>query len=146
LHAGLAAKKIAKSKDEFIEIMKSIGYTIRWEHSRKDITITNRDGKKVNSDKLGFPDRHYTPLTKEALEKQFALNRQVKENINKTVIFEKEQLQNQILKLAKELTNDNTNRLPFQNSDLKSAALDGQAIKDKIKELEKGKGLNWERD
>ena len=147
LHAGLAVKKIAKSKEEFIEIMKSIGYKVRWEDTRKDITFTNQEGKKVNSDKLGFPKRNYTPLTKEALEKQFALNRQVKENENKTVVFEKEQLQSQILKLAKELTQGNKNQYPFQNSDgIKSTNLEGQAVKDKLKELQKGKGLGWEKD
>jgi hypothetical protein len=146
LHAGLAAKRVTKSKDEFIDTMKSMGYKIRWEENRKDITFTNREGKKINSDKLGFPDRNYNPLTKEALEKQFALNRQVKENENKTVIFEKDQIQNQILKLAKDLTKDNTNHYPFQNSNLKPEGLDGQSYKDMIKELEKGKGLNWERE
>ena len=147
LHAGLAVKKIASSKDEFIVIMKSVGYTVRWEDNRKDITFTNRDGKKVNSDKLGFPSRNYTPLTKEALERQFALNRQVKENVNRTVTIKKDQLQHQILKLAKELANDKDNRYPFQNSAaLRSTDQGGQAIKDKLKELQKGKGLDWERD
>lgn len=147
LHAGLAAKKVARSKEDFIEIMEALGYKIRWEDTRKDITFTNRNGKKVNSDKLGFPDRNYTPLTKEALEKQFALNRQVEENVNKTVMIEKDQLQSQILKLAKELANGNVDNYPFQKSNkLKSTDMEGQAIKDKLKELQKGKGLDWERD
>ncbi|BCJ93532.1 hypothetical protein acsn021_11010 [Anaerocolumna cellulosilytica] len=147
LHAGMAVKKIAKSQDEFIEIMDSLGYKVRWEDTRKDITFTNADGKKINSDKLGFPARNYTPLTKEALEKQFAINRQVAENNNITVLKEQEHLRTSILKLAKTLSHE-SNPYPFQNTPKLQAIgnLEGQALKDKIKEAEKGKGLDWERE
>ncbi len=147
LYAGLAAKKVAKNQEDFIGIMNSFGYQVRWEEARKDITYTNHAGKKINSDKLGFPDRNYTPLTKESLEKQFAINRQVAENKNTTVLVEQEQLRHNLLKFANSLTYDNTNSYPFQNSDiLKQYNLEGQALKDKIIELEKGKGIDWERD
>lgn len=147
LYAGLAAKKVARNQEEFIGIMNSFGYQIRWEETRKDITYTTPAGKKINSDKLGFPARNYTPLTKENLEKQFAINRQVEENHNNTVLVEQEQLRHYLLKLANSLTHDNTNPYPFQNSDvLKQYNLEGQALKDKILESEKGKGIDWERD
>ncbi len=146
LYAGLAAKKIAKDREEFIQIMQSFGYKIRWEDTRKDITFTNAAGKKINSDKLGYPDRNYTPLTKAALEKQFAINRQVAENKNTTVLVEQEQLREQLLKLAKDLSYDN-NPYPFSNSTaLTGLNLEGQELIDKMKEAEKGKGLDWERD
>jgi hypothetical protein len=146
LYAGLAAKKIAKDKDEFIHIMNDAGYKIRWEESRKDITFTNSDGKKINSDKLGYPGRNYTPLTKDALERQFALNRQVVENKNKSVVIQQDILKDKMLKLTSDLTRNDT-QYPFQNSDaLKEMVSEGQAIKDKMKQNQKGKALDWERE
>ena len=145
LHAGMAVKRIAKDREEFIQLMQSFGYTVRWEESRKDITFTNLAGKKINSDKLGFPGKNFTPLTKEALEKQFAINRQVTANKNTTVVVKQEQLRHEILKLAKNLSHD-PKPYPFQNADgMIGNSLEGQALKDKRKEAEKGRGLDWER-
>lgn len=146
LHAGLEVRKVAKNKEEFINMMNSFGYQVRWEESRKDITYTTPQGKKINSDKLGFPDRSYTPLTKEALEKQFALNKQVKENNNLSVVESQEKRKQSLLKLAETLSSDkNTPQYPFQKA-WKEGHLEGQALKEKLIELEKGKGLDWERD
>lgn len=148
LHAGLAARKIAESREEFIRIMESLGYKVRWEDNRKDITFINAAGKKINSDKLGFPERSFTPLTKEALEKQFALNRQVSENKNSTVLFERNQLKKQILKVASDISRNRCeNQYPFQtNNRLKNFDLEGQALKDKLMEEKKGKGFDWEQE
>lgn len=146
LHAGMAVRKVARNREEFIELMNKIGYQVRWEDTRKDITFTNHDGKKINSDKLGFPAKNFTPLTKESLEKQFAINRQVEENKNTSIQMEQDQLRHQILKLADSLTKD-ANPYPFQNdSALKPYHVDGQALKDRIKEAEKGKGFDWEQE
>jgi hypothetical protein len=116
LHAGLAAKKVARNQDEFIGIMNSFGYQVRWEETRKVITYTTPAGKKISSDKLGFPDRNYTPLAKKALEKQFAINRQVEGTHNITILGEQEQLRHYLLKLANSLTHDNTN--PYLKDEL----------------------------
>ena len=69
-----------ESRDSFISLMEKFGYKVRWVDNRKDITYTTPQGKKINSDKLGVKEKNFFPLTKEALEKQFALNRQVKQN------------------------------------------------------------------
>ncbi len=147
LYAGMAARKVSRSRDEFIEIMNKFGYQVRWEESRKDITYTNSDGKKINSDKLGYPAKNFTPLTKESLEKQFALNRQVETNHNTSIQIGQERLRNQLFKMADTLAKNSSDPYPFQNSDsLKPYFIDGQALKDKIIESEKGKGLDWEKD
>lgn len=144
LHAGMAVKKIAKDREEFIELMESLGYKIRWEDSRKDITYTCPGGKKINSDKLGFPTKNFLPLTKNALEKQFAINRQVEENKNTTILNEQKRIRHQILKIVSNL-NHQDNPYPFQRSlGLRVTKLNGQALKDKMKEAEKGKGIEWE--
>lgn len=145
LYTGMAAREIAKSKEEFIEIMNSFGYSVRWEDSRKDITYTNSDGKKINSDKLGFPDKNFTPLTKEELEKQFALNKQMIRNKNSTVILSQEQLSHQILKLAKTLSY-NENPYPFQSGMNTGSSDQGQELRDRIKELQKGSGIHWNKE
>lgn len=143
LHAGLAAKKVAKSQDEFKEIMKSLGYEIRWEETRKDITYINLSGKKINSNKLGFPGKGYAPLTKESLEKQFSLNRQANMNGYATIIMEQQLLKQQLLKLAGNISEGNVDRYPFQKDAFVNSKLEGQALKDKINELEKGRGFEW---
>jgi hypothetical protein len=145
LYAGMAAKKIARDKDEYISIMKSMGYTVIWKDSRKDITYITPQLKKINSDKLGFPERNFTPLTKETLEKQFALNRQVKENDYKSITYHQDQI-SKVINLARKITMKNPGQYPFQNSAMKARGTDGQARKDLIAENEKGKGLDWERD
>jgi hypothetical protein len=151
LLAGMDVKKIAHSREEFIELMGRVGYDVVWKESRKDITFitpyVRKDGKrnKINSDKLGFPERNYTPLTKAALEKQFALNRQVKQNDNKIILKHQDQI-GQLINLAHKITAESANEYPFQNALMKSGGKEGQALKDFITELDKGKGLGWERD
>lgn len=144
--AAMSCKKIAKSREEFVGLMKKLGYEVRWEDTRKDITFTNADGKKINSDKLGHPKKGYTPFTKEALEKQFALNSQVKENQYKSVyesqnIAKKELLASSLIRMGK-----NIDSKPVKNNPInRRGKLEGAALKEKMKELEKGQGIDWER-
>ncbi|SHH59899.1 relaxase/mobilization nuclease domain-containing protein [Sporanaerobacter acetigenes] len=69
--------KISTSKEEFIKIMNALGYQIRWEDSRKDITFTLQNGRKCNNDKLYPPEKY----TKEAFIRRFELNRQYEANV-----------------------------------------------------------------
>ncbi len=147
LYTGMATKRVSRNREEFIDLMKQFGYEVRWEDSRKDITFTNWEGKKINSDKLGFPSRNFTPLTKEALEKQFAINRQVEENKNHSIQVEQSMLRSQLFKLANTLTHDYNNQYPFQNNEaFKPFYVEGQALRDRAIESQKGKGLDWERE
>lgn len=147
LHCGLECRKVAKNREEFIQLMSKFGYKIRWEDSRKDITYTTPTGKKVNSDKLGYPKRGYTPLTKESLEKQFAINRQIQNNKNKSLMHEQEKLKNSLIKFAEKIAEDNSYKdCPFQKQWRTFGKLEGVALKDRLAELAKGQGLDWEQD
>lgn len=145
LHCGLEVRKIAKSREEFIALMEKFGYKVRWEENRKDITFTAPNGKKINSDKLGYPKRGYLPLTKEALEKQFALNRQVESNQVKSINRGNAELGKNLLKFAEKIARDNAyNDYPFQRQWHNYGKLEGEALKERINELSKGQGFDWE--
>ena len=58
----------AKTKAEFMTLMKSEGYDIRWTGSRKNITYTTPDGNKCRDSKL-----HDNKYLKEAMELEFAI-------------------------------------------------------------------------
>lgn len=145
LHAGMVAKKLACSQEEFIGIMNDLGYQVIWKDSRKDITYITPQLKKINSDKLGFSERNFTPLTKEALEKQFALNRQVRDNDYKSILNHEDQIST-LIRLARNMTVAPLDQQPIQGSALKSGGVEGQALKDFLAEIEKGKGIDWERE
>lgn len=147
LHAGLECQKVACSQREFVGLMNKFGYKIRWEDSRKDITYITPSGKKINSDKLGYPKRGYTPLTKESLEKQFALNRQIRNNENRSLMKEQDKLKDGLLKFAEKIGKNNSySACPFQQQWHAEGKIEGVALMEKIKELEKGQGLDWEPD
>ena len=66
----LNARNRAVSKEDFINIMKELGYDVKWEDSRKYITFTSPNNLKCRNSKI-YPTQLFT---KEALEKQFEVN------------------------------------------------------------------------
>ena len=60
--------KQAKSKKQFITLMKHKGYAVRWEQQRKYITYTTPTGKKCRCNKL-----HEKKYTKEMMEYEFKI-------------------------------------------------------------------------
>ena len=60
--------KQAKSKKQFIALMKRKGYDVRWEQQRKYITYTTPNGKKCRCNKL-----HEKKYTKEEMEYEFKI-------------------------------------------------------------------------
>ena len=60
--------KQAKSKKQFIALMKRKGYDVRWEQQRKYITYTTPKGKKCRCNKL-----HDRRFTKEMMEYEFEI-------------------------------------------------------------------------
>ena len=60
--------KQAKSKKQFIALMKRKGYEVRWEQQRKYITYTTPKGKKCRCNKL-----HEKKYTKEMMEYEFKI-------------------------------------------------------------------------
>jgi len=145
LHCGLQCRKVAKSKEEYISLMQKFGYKVRWEDSRKDITYTTPQGKKINSDKLGVKAQDFYPLTKQALEKQFALNRQVKQNHYKNTEHEYINFAKNLFRFAEKIEKENAYKdYPFQQQ--LHSKLEGEALHERLNELAKGKGLDWEQE
>ena len=68
-HAVTSTKKKAKSREEFIEVMKVSGWETTWTDSRKHITFTNDEGQKVRASNLEKTFKE--PFGKEDLERGF---------------------------------------------------------------------------
>jgi hypothetical protein len=64
--------KYAHTKDEFIALMKSEGYGVRWEDSRQSITYTTTSGYKCRDDRL-----HDERYLKEAMEHEFRIRQRL---------------------------------------------------------------------
>ena len=64
--------KYAETKDEFISLMESEGYQVRWTDSRKNITYTTPNGMKCRDDRL-----HETKYTKEVMEREFRIRAEI---------------------------------------------------------------------
>ena len=58
--------RFARSKEEFISLMKSEGYDVKWTDTRKSITYTCPNGMKCRDDRL-----HESKYTKERMEHEF---------------------------------------------------------------------------
>jgi len=147
------ALKISLNKEEFITNMNKLGYQVRWVDSRKDITFTFSNGRKCNNDKLYPPEN----FTKKALERKFSSNEKKTENHEawekkwkeKGDQFRKEQsiyvIKNLLIETSKMLEqNPEGGDKNYPLSYLEK--LEGEALKEKMKEKSKGEGLNWERE
>lgn len=64
--------RYAGSREEFIALMKSEGYAVRWEDSRKSITYTTPNGMKCRDNKL-----HEDKYLKEVMEYEFRIRKQL---------------------------------------------------------------------
>ena len=64
--------KYAETKEEFISLMESEGYQVRWADSRKNITYTTPSGMKCRDDRL-----HETKYTKEVMEREFRIRSEI---------------------------------------------------------------------
>ena len=64
--------RFAGGREEFIALMKSEGYAVRWEDSRKSITYTTPDGMKCRDSKL-----HEDKYLKEVMEYEFRIRKQL---------------------------------------------------------------------
>ena len=60
--------KYAATREEFISLMKSEGYEVRWTENRKNITYTTPAGMKCRDNRL-----HEEKYTKEAMEHEFRI-------------------------------------------------------------------------
>ena len=60
--------RYASTKEEFLSLMESEGYQVRWSDSRKNITYTTPQGMKCRDDRL-----HHSRYTKEVMEHEFRI-------------------------------------------------------------------------
>lgn len=60
--------RYARTRDDFILLMRSEGYDVRWQDTRKNITYTTPDGKKCRDDRL-----HDEKYLKENMENEFRI-------------------------------------------------------------------------
>lgn len=63
-----ACMRRAASREEFIALMKRVGYVVRWEEERRSITYTIPSGMKCRDDRL-----HDERYLKEAMEREFRI-------------------------------------------------------------------------
>ena len=64
--------RYASTKEEFISLMESEGYQVRWAASRKSITYTTPQGMKCRDDRL-----HELKYTKEVMEREFRIRAEI---------------------------------------------------------------------
>ncbi len=88
--------KVATNKKEFIEKMSEQGYTTTWKDTRKYITFTDENGKKIRNSNLSktFKD----DFSKEGLENGFKINhrnRSIGERIDRIIEREETRTNNQ---------------------------------------------------
>ena len=71
MNAVTEVMKQAKSKKQFVFMMKQLGYSVRWVDSRKYITYTCPNGRKCRCAKL-----HSEKFSKELMEHEFKIRRE----------------------------------------------------------------------
>ena len=62
----------AATREEFISLMESEGYQVRWTEGRKNITYTTPQGMKCRDDRL-----HEEKYTKEVMEREFRIRAEI---------------------------------------------------------------------
>ena len=64
--------RFAANKEEFVSLMESEGYQVRWIDSRKNITYTTPNGMRCRDDRL-----HEEKYTKEVMEREFRIRAEI---------------------------------------------------------------------
>ena len=64
--------RYASTREEFISLMESEGYQVRWTDGRKNITYTTPQGMKCRDDRL-----HESKYTKEVMEREFRIRAEI---------------------------------------------------------------------
>ncbi len=72
--------RYAETREEFISLMESEGYQVRWTDSRKNITYTTPNGMKCRDDRL-----HELKYTKEVMEREFRIRAEIVRGRTETV-------------------------------------------------------------
>ena len=124
------------SKEEFISNMNKLGYGVKWTDTRKYITFTTPNGKKCRNNKLYKADE----VTKGKIENRLQLNaryadkRELQQRMNNVL--------NAVALLLSPKSNNEKNSKNHKNYPL--SKLEGDALIERIAELKKGRGLDWD--
>jgi len=120
------------TKEEFITNMSRLRYEVNWEDSSKYVFFKTPNGKKCRSESLG---KRYA---KENLLKTIEDNKQY---IDRRIAHARMELSLELINFLshRSIRNDNKKRYPL------SAALEGQALKDKLAEEKLGESLDWDK-
>ena len=124
------------SKQEFINNMEKLGYGVRWTDTRKYITFTTPSGKKCRNNKLYKADE----LTKEKIQSRLELNARY---ANKRELQQRmDNILNAVAILLSSRSNNQGNSK--KHKDYPLSKLEGDALIERIEELKKGRGLDWD--
>lgn len=138
-----ACLEAATSREEFIELMKSMGYGVAWSEQRTYVTFTDPDGHKIRNKKL-YPRSAYT---KEAMEERFALNKQyaklLKERDDKQMWNDTLGAASGMLRIVKSMQAGGE-RYPMQH--IQKNYSSKAARMEMAKEEQKGRGIDWENE
>ena len=124
------------SKEEFISNIEKLGYKVKWTDTRKYITFTTPSGKRCRNNKLYKADE----LTKEKIENRLQLNARYADK------RELQQRMNNVLNAVALLLSlkPNNQRNSKNHKDYPLSKLEGDALIERIAELKKGRGLDWD--
>lgn len=154
--AAVVCSKEAVSRADYIYKMRQLGYGVTWTDERKYITYRDQAGHRVRNIRL----EPVEAFTKEALEKQFEINKQYRDMIRQQQRSEQkmaEQQQNSagdsqeqisayqgirsMLYIAKSLVQAADQPYPLQNHPDLHRLGTKAALKDYMAEQEKGRGV-----
>lgn len=133
-------RKISISKEDFIKNMKDLGYQVCWKETRKNITFTLPSGRKCNNDKLHPPKN----FTKEALLEKFEKNKEWQEKQKDFKARQSFEIKKDLMYRVVKLLEEDPKLEQYKGYPL--TYLEGQALKEKMIEQAKGKGLDWEKE
>lgn len=142
---AMLCSKEAVSRQDYIHKMKELGVTVNWTDQRKYITFIDDSNNKqrVRNTKL----EPVEAFTKEALMKQFEINRQYQQMMkeqeaeNRKESAEAYQSVRSLLYIAKTLMKAADRPYPLQNSAEFHRLGTKDAMKDYMAEQEKGRGV-----
>lgn len=127
-----ACMKHSTGKEMFIENMQKLGYGVNWTDERKYITFITPEGKKCRNRKLYPPEQ----FSKENLLRTFEMNKKYQDE---KVLGERMELLLTSLMLLSEKQDVKSPEYPL-------TSLEGQALKEKLIEKQKGEGLDWDKE
>lgn len=137
--------KHSHNQDEFINNMEALGYGVQWDH-HKHLLFTTPDGKRFREDKFYPSDR----ITKDKLLQQFENN--TKRRSIRTRIDHKNEMNRIVANLNNVSTilqvvknHNNSNDLKPSNKMERKKNLEGDALKEKVKE-KKTSTYDWDSE